>query len=63
MSLPSGCGDDAVARGCEGLTPEGGVLDAPDRGARKGSKAAELSQMWVRMRSGALRHALARRWR
>ncbi|MBX2812467.1 MAG: hypothetical protein KTR25_11685 [Myxococcales bacterium] len=24
MSLPSGCGDDAVARGCDGSAPEGG---------------------------------------
>ncbi|MBX2814144.1 MAG: hypothetical protein KTR25_20210 [Myxococcales bacterium] len=39
MSLPSSCGDDAVAGGCAGA-----ATDVPGRGAQKGGEATDPSR-------------------
>ncbi|MBX2811204.1 MAG: hypothetical protein KTR25_05320 [Myxococcales bacterium] len=52
MSSNSGCGDDAVSRVCEGAAPEGGYGDVPDRGARKGGEATDLSHVGNKSENG-----------
>ncbi len=56
-------------RVCEGSDREGGGLDVPDRGARKGSEATDPSYTWETsqhvVRSAKKRHSLGlfSRWR